>query len=133
MFHNISRLKIACLLRAAVFSLASLLSVSLRAQTGPTGHTPPPEEVTLVGRVLAAIDTVMRSSDLNCRYESFIFGAESSGERGKKIIVPVKISHAYYADEEPFPGSFYDHSKLYEFRVRRDHWGDETVNDLAYD
>jgi hypothetical protein len=92
------------------------------------------EEITLVGRVLATLRPWSNNGTLNWKYESFIFGAESIEKGEKKVVTPVEISHAYEpnASDGFLPGSFYDHSKLYELHVTRTCGGDETVNDLAY-
>jgi len=91
------------------------------------------QQVTLVGRVLASPDPLTNyGGSLDCHFEEFLFGAESNGERGKKVITPVLIALCYYGNEEPLTDPFFDHSKLYELHVDRTGERGVRLKDVAY-
>jgi hypothetical protein len=117
----------------AAFALASVLCAIPPKRNKPTSPNASPTTVTLRGHVLAAIDSWTFGGALNWHYEPFIFGVESKGKGGKKLVEPVEIAYAFNpVSEGPLPESFFDHSKLYELQVDRTCGGDETVDDLAY-
>jgi hypothetical protein len=83
----------------------------------------------LRGRVLAEIYGVYETGTSE-RYQLFIFGVESIGGKGKSIVSPVIIM--YSGSDFDLPKSFFNYSKRYELKVRRDPLGDGSLKSLAY-
>ena len=87
------------------------------------------ENIDLRGRVLAAIDSWHHETGMGEHYNLFVFGVESKGGEGQSIVTPVLIT--YYSDLD-LPESFFDHSKLYELRVRRSVSAETPLKSVAY-
>jgi hypothetical protein len=90
------------------------------------------KETIVIGRVLASFTSTGYGSGIGPKYETFIFGVESKGERGEQIITPVEIAYAFQKYDQLLPQSFFDHSKLYELHVRRAEACDVKVSALSW-
>ena len=87
----------------------------------------------VIGHVLASVDSLISGAGLGPKYETFIFGVESKGKKGKQIVTPVEIVYAYHKSTGPLPAVFFDYSKRYELRVERDSRCDEKLGVLSYE
>jgi hypothetical protein len=83
----------------------------------------------LRGHVIADVASLGFGSGLGPLRTSFIFGVEQSDGR----MVPVRISYAFYKNEQLPPDSFWDYQILYELRAKRDTHCDTTVERISYE
>ena len=113
--------------RATPLLLSSLLCTNVLAQKVPT-QTDSAKTTTLVGRVLADVESLGFGAGLGPSYKALIFGVQ----KGDGPVTPVKIEYAFFKSQGPPPDSFFDHSKLYQLQVTRIPECDETVNSLSY-
>ena len=101
---------------------------------GTVQQKPAKEKTTVVkGRVLTdppLLYLVSGGAGLGPLWSEFIFGIESPVKRGEPI-VPIKVMYAYYDPTGKLQDEFFDHSKLYEFRLERDGTCDETVASIS--
>jgi hypothetical protein len=107
--------------------VAATMSVSF-AQETPKNRSMD-QTVSVVGRILADLQTIAFGSGLGPKYTVFIFGAE---ENGGKSLSPIKVTYAFFKSEGLPPDAFFDYSKRYELQVERDARCDESVKSLAY-
>jgi hypothetical protein len=105
-----------------LFLLACTLSVS--AQRKPAKQV---QEV-LRGRVVAQVASLLYGSSLTHLWMSFFFVVEEPDGS----VRPIQIGYAFYHSDQLPPDSFWDYSKVYEIRVRREPYCDTTVESLAY-
>ena len=83
---------------------------------------------TLRGRPLAEVSSLLFGSGLSHKWMSFYFASEEPDGS----IRPIQIAYAFYRSDQLPPESFWDYSKLYEIKVRRERGCDTKVEDLAY-
>jgi hypothetical protein len=95
-------------------------------------HSPEVTKEIIRGHILATLDSIILGSGVSLLHQTFIFGVESYSENGDLKITPVEISYSFTRSEGPLPESFFDHSKLYEFRVHRTPNGDTDLKSIAY-
>jgi len=84
---------------------------------------------TLRGHVIADVASAGFGSGLGPLWTSFIFDVEQSDGR----MMPVRISFAFYKNEQLPPDSFWDYRILYELRAKRDARCDTTVAAISYE
>jgi hypothetical protein len=53
------------------------------------------DEAILRGRILADIDSLHHETGTSERYQLFVFGVETKGDKGKGIVAPVLIMYSY--------------------------------------
>jgi hypothetical protein len=113
--------------RLIVLVASALLSINSPAQKIPTHKASTEKTTPVIGRVLADVGSVAFGAGIGPKYTTFIFGVEQGGG----VVVPVKVSYAFFKDQGPPPDSFFDHSRLYELQAVRQPKCDESVSTLA--
>lgn len=88
-----------------------------------------PQHEVLRGRVVADVASPAFGAGIGPQWVSFIFAVETSSEK----TVPVRIAYAFYKTGQLPPESFWDYSKLYDLRVKREPKCDTTVHAISYD
>ncbi len=83
---------------------------------------------TLRGRPVAEVVSLLSSSSLTHKWMSFYFAAEEPNGS----VRPIQIAYAFFRSEQLPSESFWDYSKLYEIKVRRERGCDTKVENLAY-
>jgi len=83
---------------------------------------------TLRGRPLAEVSSLRYASSFTHKWMSFYFALEQPDGSVK----PIEIAYAFHHPDQLPPESFWDYSKVYEIKVRREHGCDTKVEDLAY-
>jgi hypothetical protein len=83
---------------------------------------------TLRGRPVAEVSSLLFGSSLTHKWISFYFASEEPDGS----IRPVQIAYAFNRSEQLPSDSFWDYSKLYEIKVRRERGCDTKVEKLAY-
>ena len=106
----------------ALVLLAYTLSISAQQQ-----GVKPVQEL-LRGRVVAQVASLHYGSSLTHSWMSFFFAVEEPG----RSVRPIQIGYAFYQSQQLPPDSFWDYSKVYEIRVKREPSCDTTVESLAY-
>jgi hypothetical protein len=86
----------------------------------------------LRGRVLAVIESPNFGAGVSLLHQEFIFGMETKGNQGSKVIVPIEVSYSFSPSDGPLPESFYDYSKVYVLQGIREQNGDTSLSSLAY-
>jgi len=115
LFHRNNNEVIRFFLRGASLLLAcALLSMNSSAQNTPAQNGSA-KKTTLVGHVLADVESLVFGAGVGPKYTAFIFGVQKSGG----VVTPVKIEYAFFKDQGPPPDSFFDFSKLYQLQVIR--------------
>ncbi len=119
-----SKLKLAPLL------IASLVVFSASKVTSFAQGSELPERETLNGRVLAEVDRPY-GAGVGPLWQLFIFDVEP--ENGSTKMKPVLLAYLFhnFKLDPPLRKGFFDHSKLYELHVRREHKCDESVETLS--
>ena len=107
----------------ALLPLACILSVSGQPEAAKPNH-----EV-LRGRVVAQVAPLIYGSSLTHKWMSFFFAVEEPHGKAR----PIEVAYAFYQSDQLPPDSFWDYSKLYEMRLRREPGCDTTVESLAYE
>lgn len=109
-------------------ALTLLLACTGITLVGQKASVPTARHEVLRGRVMADVAFPAFGAGLGPKWESFIFGTEtSSGE-----VIPVRVEYAFYETEQLPPETFWDYSKLYELTVRREPKCDTTVKAISY-
>jgi len=83
---------------------------------------------TLRGRPVAEVNSLLFASSLTHKWMSFYF----AWEEPNGSIRPIQIAYAFHRSAQLPSESFWDYSKHYEIKVRRDRGCDTKVENLAY-
>jgi hypothetical protein len=78
--------------------------------------------------VLADVQSSTFGAGVGPRYTTFIFAAEQTGG----LVLPVKVTYAFFKSQGPPPDNFFDYSKVYELQVVRTPQCDETLESLGH-
>jgi hypothetical protein len=82
--------------------------------------------ITIRGRVLAKIDLVSHGAGLGPHWSKFIFALDESDEHKR----PIEIAFAYFG-RTGLSDNFFDYSKVYELKAKREVSCDESVGSLS--
>ena len=113
-------------LARAISILAAMLTAALTLAVDKAA-VPRPEHEVLRGRVIADVASLAFGAGLRPQWVSFIFAVETSSRK----VIPVRISYAFYKNEQLPPDSFWDYSTLDDLDVKRDPKCDTTVKAIS--
>lgn len=83
---------------------------------------------TLRGRPVAEVSSFLFGAILSHKWMSFYFASEEPDGS----VRPIQVAYAFYRSDQLPPETFWDYSKLYEIKVRRERGCDTKVKNLAY-
>lgn len=119
--------------RLSACTIAALIFFALTGAFAQGTKPAKEKAIAVKGRVLTdppLLYLISGGAGLGPLWSEFLFGIESPAKRGEPV-VPIKVMYAYYDPTGKLLDEFFDHSKVYEFRLERDTTCDETVASIS--